>query len=111
MAYTPDRLSIADAVHPISVGNYLTILSSPQSQLDDFAIFASFKLYAWIAIVLIFITCIVANSVKAVKMLSKFKSRAEIVSTVIMDHFLHLIGRRKLGLNLTYCVQYFTVQY
>ena len=94
MAYTSDRLNFIESIYPISIGNQITLLSTPIVQFNYFAIFSSFRLTAWITILLTFIFSVIINSLKLMKNEVKRCKFVEIAVAIIIDHFLIIIGKR-----------------
>jgi len=89
MAYTIDRLKIAEPTHPLYAGNDLTIISGFIVKSSLFSIFDSFTYEAWIMVSIIFIATVIINSYR----LPNYWST--VTRIVFFDHFLILIGKCK----------------
>ena len=97
MAYTDERLKISEAIYPLIIGNQITILSSVSMQESALALFSSFQCTVWIAILMFFTLCLALNTIQTY--LDQKKNKIpfyipEIIISLVLDHFLALIGKR-----------------
>jgi len=98
MVYDYDRHGVSELVYPMHVNHQEALLSRSPVTSHKFIILSSIQFSAWILILLLFMVCVVFNVMKAYVIHRKYNIRFyafDVIISVVLDHFLILIGKCK----------------